>query len=117
MVLYRYKTGFSEKALSFTFIPKQIVRRESQSLLGLQDNLVNRLPQILSAEKRELSRLSDGVENLNPEKILQRGFAILKKEGKILSDPTNINQGDSLQIIHRSTLIDTEVKHKTDLNG
>jgi len=116
-VLYQFKTGLAEKALSFTFTPKQIIRRENQSLIGLQHNLINRLPQVLSAEKRDLSRLSEGIENLNPEKILQRGFAILKKEGKILNDPADISLGDSLQIIHRSTLIDTEVKHKTDLNG
>ncbi|WP_256012997.1 exodeoxyribonuclease VII large subunit [Desertivirga xinjiangensis] len=117
LLLHRYEKELAEKALTFTFIPKQIIRAEKQRSLAFQKQLLSRLPQVVDLQKRELNSLKDNIQNLSPEKILKRGFALIKKNGKIISDSSDVNPGDSLQIVHQQFLIDTEVKNKTDYNG
>jgi len=115
--LHHFEKDLMEKSLSFTFMPKQIIRTERQNASGLEKQLINRLPQILDLETRQLKGIQHNVQNLSPERILERGFAILKKDGHILSDPAALMPGDAVQVIHKQFLLDAEIKNKTKSNG
>lgn len=54
---------------------------------------------------------------INPENILKKGFAIVKVNGSITSDPDKINVGNDISIILSNKEIYTTVKSKKDYDG
>jgi exonuclease VII large subunit len=53
----------------------------------------------------------------SPEQTLKRGFALVKKGNRIITDPDEINKGEELTIVLKHTDIKTTVTGKTDNNG
>ena len=54
---------------------------------------------------------------MSPENILKKGFAIVKANGSITSDPDKIKVGSNISIILSNKEIHTIVKSKNDYNG
>lgn len=54
---------------------------------------------------------------MSPENILKKGYAIVKVNNKITSNPDIINIGNDIDIILSNKLIKSTVKHKTDYDG
>lgn len=54
---------------------------------------------------------------MSPENILKKGFAIVKSNNKITSNPDTILVGEDIEIILANTQITTTVKKKTKYNG
>jgi exodeoxyribonuclease VII large subunit len=54
---------------------------------------------------------------LSPENTLARGFAIVKKDGKILTSASNVKKGDTIDILLSGDLISTKVIDKKKQNG
>jgi exodeoxyribonuclease VII large subunit len=52
-----------------------------------------------------------------PDNILKKGFAILKTNNKITSDPDDLKVGQDVEIILMDTQITSTVKQKTKYNG
>lgn len=117
LILHRHERSLIEKSLSITFMPKQLIRSEKQAVLALHFQLLKRVPQVLAGKGKDLNGFKENIQNLSPERILKRGFAIVKKNGKIISSSASVQEGDSLQIIHDNKLIDTTVKNKEDYYG
>jgi exodeoxyribonuclease VII large subunit len=52
-----------------------------------------------------------------PENILKKGFAIVKVNQKITSNPSDIGVGEDIEVILADTQITATVKNKTKYDG
>lgn len=89
-----------------------------RTALQLLSNTMARLPANLLRQKQS------GIENLvrlfkmaSPEKVLQRGFAIIESNGKIISNASSITIGDELTILLSGTAIESTVHQKKPYDG
>ena len=84
-----------------------------------KNNLNNELDKISSAGKRfitlqrgYLGHYDTLFKHFNVDKILQKGFAIIRKDGNVISDPAKINVNDNISIQLKDTLLEAKVKDK-----
>lgn len=62
----------------------------------------------LKEHNNELSQLERNVANMNPEKVLQRGFSITMKDGKVIKDADEVKEGDIIEtVLHNGTISST----------
>jgi exodeoxyribonuclease VII large subunit len=54
---------------------------------------------------------------MSPENILKKGYAIVKINNKITSNPKTIKLGSSIEIIVADKIITSTVTKKTDYDG
>lgn len=75
----------------------------------LAERIINTLEKIKEKRKSKLAVLSAGIDSLNPENILSRGYSITyTKQGKILKGTSDINEGDELYTkLYKGKIIST----------
>ncbi len=118
---------------------RELLHQEKQ-LLAEAAGIVHKQPALLLQDRREeLKQLEAGVQTgaasvfkskqgdldhlfrlfrmASPEKILARGFAIVKKNDQFIADPSRIGIGDTIQIILSGSRIDAAVEQKSTYNG
>ena len=62
----------------------------------------------LKEHNNVLSQLERNVANMNPEKVLQRGFSITMKDGKVIKDADEVKAGDIIEtVLHNGTISST----------
>jgi len=76
---------------------------------NLRTMLRHRSENTLLSRAKELSLLGDLVSTHDPRRILERGFALVRSGGKVLSDPDSLRRGDRLQIVMSRRTIEAEV--------
>jgi len=91
----------------------ELLRREQKALIKeligqhrlYKDNLVTsvdhintKLEQIIEAEKKRVESLAAVVRLLDPAQALKRGYAIVKKSGKIIAKAAAVEKGDELEV-------------------
>ncbi|WP_207420095.1 exodeoxyribonuclease VII large subunit [Desertivirga brevis] len=116
-ILHKHEKNVQEKVLRMGYRVQQVLKEEKQKSSLLQTQLSSTLPRLLIDQKKALERLGEGIAAASPNKILKRGFALLKKKGKILSDSEELKPGETIQVIRHNTLINTEVKNIETYNG
>ena len=55
--------------------------------------------QLVNIKKRTLENLIEVIHKVSPLRILERGFAILKKREKVIKSTYELNVGDELEVI------------------
>lgn len=65
-------------------------------LLDLKNNLKQSATALLTAQKHKLALLRQHIADASPEKLLQRGYSITLKNGKAVTDASQIQPGDVL---------------------
>lgn len=95
-----------------------------QSLARRRDNLEHQISQLkfqtkykLDQGKRDMVHLTTLVRLSSPAEALKRGFAILRKDGRILTDASSLNPGDDVKITLKDSELTTRITHKITLNG
>lgn len=62
----------------------------------------------LKEHNNVLLQLERNVANMNPEKVLQRGFSITMKDGKVIKDADEVKEGDIIEtVLHNGTISST----------
>lgn len=96
-----------------------LVKQQAKFLLRTyQDELAKlQLPEkaavFLKEQHTELSQLQRNIDNMSPEKVLQRGFSITMKEGKVVKDATEVREGDTLEtVLANGTISSTALSGK-----
>ena len=74
----------------------------------LKERFFQRVDELLDDAKDELTSIKQRVKNLHPSTILKKGFAIIKIDGKIITDPKEIKLNSALE-----TIMDTEIINST----
>jgi len=101
--------------ISSTFLskPQIIISSKQADVKNLLSNLSTFNLQFLKSQKSYLNHFVSLIRVLSPENILQRGFAIVEKQGKIITDPKDIQKGDEIYIKLKQAEINVTVNQKT----
>ena len=70
-------------------------RRELEALVGRRDVVMTRL---LQARRAELGRVGAQINALSPLAVLDRGYAMVSKDGAIVRDAAQVTAGDHLDV-------------------
>jgi exodeoxyribonuclease VII large subunit len=83
--------------------PADIIKNYSMSLDNLEDNLDQYIAVRLQNEKSRLENFSSMLKSLNPDSVLNRGYAVVRdmKSSKIIPDAKKIISGQELEISFR----------------
>lgn len=87
-----------EKNLNFEFKIQQ-----------LHDRFYNAIAKVIENRKNTLEHLKQRVKNLNPSTILEKGYAIVKSNDKIITDAQNIRINSEIQVLLKSDIIQSTV--------
>ncbi|HEY0895966.1 MAG TPA: exodeoxyribonuclease VII large subunit [Sphingobacteriaceae bacterium] len=117
ILLSRFASLLAGKSASLTYLPRQRIQMEKQKTAGLTEQILERAPKLITSRKKELDYYKENIRNLSPGRIMERGFAMVRKNGQILSGPEQVLPGDDLEIIHGDSLIRTAVKNKSKYDG
>ena len=80
----------------------------------LEDKLFYTGERYLMNRNHELGRLETAIRHLDPENTLARGFAMVMKEGRIITDPNLILPEDEINIRLKTNVITTKVKSNNE---
>lgn len=69
---------------------------ERMELLGVKNNLKQLVTVRLTAQKHKLELLRQRITDASPEKLLQRGYSITLRNGRAVTDASQIEPGDVL---------------------
>ena len=110
----KHLLGRTSAVLSLT--PERLIRRRD----ALQHQMLQLSRQAglaLDQHQRKMTHLTSIVRLSSPDEALKRGFAILRKDGKILTNGSALNQGDKIDITLRDTEITASITQKSTRNG
>lgn len=66
------------------------------NLLAIRKDLLQAVSTFLSQHRHKLALLKQRVEDTSPERLLKRGYSITLKDGKVVTDATDLKPGDEL---------------------
>ena len=66
------------------------------NLLTARKDLLQATTKFLSYHRHRLALLQQRVEDIAPERLLKRGYSITLKDGKVVTDATELKPGDAL---------------------
>ena len=78
--------------------PGVICTREEKRLENINDKLVRIVKNKLDATTLRYNNLVEKLELVNPLSTLKRGYSVLYKDGKVITDVHNLNKEDKLNI-------------------
>jgi exodeoxyribonuclease VII large subunit len=109
LLAHRSALGQLEKRLAAVHPGARIarLRRDLDALASRRDAAMTRLVQ---ARRAELGRLGAQMTALSPLAVLDRGYAMVSKDGAIVRDAAQVAAGDRLHVRLASGALDVEVK-------
>ena len=117
----RSRISTHQQALTFasaglSLAPQSLARR--RDALSQQITALNRqVRHTLEQHQREITHLTALIRLSSPAEALKRGFAILSKDGRILTNATTLNPGDEVNITLKDSELTTRIINKTTING
>jgi exodeoxyribonuclease VII large subunit len=113
---HREKISHYLKSYAFA-LPADLVRQKSQQL----DDLTGTISRIagfrLATVRQHIGGMTKRLENLDPRKILERGFVIVSKGGKAVSTSKNLRPGDRFSLrFHDGTIPGIAAESGSDTN-
>ena len=79
----------------------------------LEERFFDALATLIQDRKDTLQHFKQRVKNLHPTSILKKGFAIIKSNNKIITDPKDIKVKSELQTILKNEIIHSTVNKKS----
>lgn len=90
---------------TLSYYPRLLLQKKELDLEKYRENLPSFALNIIKTEKGYLDHFKKLIHVLSPENTLKRGYALVKKEGKILKNTENVLIGEKLEIqLYKSTL-------------
>lgn len=90
----------------------QSIKNANKEIKNQKDNLTFQITQFLTKQFEFLRNQTTVVKLMDPKNILNKGFTLIKSEGKILTTAENIKVGDELTISFSDSDIKTKVTKK-----
>lgn len=97
--------------------PKILVSTHKNDLVNIIANIKIFKSQFLKNQQAYLSHHRTVTKMMAPDNILKKGFAIVKVNDQITSDPGRIEEGEDITIILKEVEILSTVKQKTTYDG
>lgn len=76
----------------------RLIKNRDAAILTKSAQMGVRLPLYFTAAKKNLALLNEHIQSLSPERLLRRGFAMIRKDGKYVLEG-NLSGGDQVEII------------------
>lgn len=112
-ILQQKRNNLVTIAATFVSKPIIIISSKQSDIRNILSNLATFNVQLLKNQKGYLNHFASLIRVLSPENILQRGFALIEKKGKIISNPDDIQIGDEINIRLRKTALEVTVQKKS----
>lgn len=97
--------------------PKIIISNRQKDLSNVISNIQSYNRMYFANKRGYIGHFQSVVRLMSPQNILNKGFAILKVNGRIASNSDAIEAGTELTVRLASTEIKTTVTSKSTLNG
>ena len=93
--------------------PMQQLQNQTMQLKQLQNRLAFAMQQQLQKQQQKLLQLKSSIEQLSPQAILARGYAIVTHNEKTITDSAQLQVGNTLNIQLKAGNIDAHVTKKS----
>jgi exodeoxyribonuclease VII large subunit len=100
-----------------TSLPAILVANKNKDIRQIGANLSVFTMLYLKNARSYLGHYVSLVDALSPERTLQRGFAIIRANGRITSDPGQLVKGQKIEILLRDQAIHSTITAKTNRHG
>ena len=90
--------------------PNILYESKKQNIDLYKDKLNKQITNIINVNTNKIDNLKIKVELLNPDNILDKGYSVTYKDGKIIKDINDINEKDKLTTKFKNGEIISEVK-------
>jgi len=91
--------------------PAQQLKHKQENLAQLGTRLQNSMQQLLGKQREKLLRLSLNLQHLNPNAVLNRGYALVQtRDGAIVRASSQIEAGDAVNIRFAEGSAEAEIR-------
>ena len=116
-ILYQMRMSLVKLTSMFSVQPKYLLSRKAHELILNQAIVKNSCKSLLAGQDAALKNQLTMIRLMSPERILRKGFAIVKVGDQIITDPEKISQGGQLSVILADTEIIATVDSKKRYDG
>ncbi len=78
--------------------PSLLVKKQTEMLQVCRQRMSAAIQDDIKMTRHRLSLARRGLDNMSPLRVLERGYAIVAKEGKVVRNLVGVNEGDRLEI-------------------
>ncbi|TKC09514.1 exodeoxyribonuclease VII large subunit [Pedobacter frigoris] len=116
-LLYKYHKNIISLSAAILTNPKIIISNRKKDLSNLGNNIQSYSRIYFANKMGYLGHFISMIKLMSPQNILNKGFAIIKVDGKIVSNANDIETGTKLSVQFTNTEINTVVTDKKAYNG
>ncbi|MBF4473047.1 exodeoxyribonuclease VII large subunit [Flavobacterium sp. HJJ] len=116
-ILFNHRRNLVHTSSQILAKPKIILYNRINDIKNTISNLKTFSSQYQKSKRGDLGHYISMIKMMAPENILKKGYAIVKVNNKITSNPCDIKIGSDIDIMLSDTIIKTTVKQKTFYNG
>ena len=109
--LNNYKSLFDKYKSNYILNnPRVLYETKNTEVSKLKIDLNKTINQIIQNNKNRLDTLRLKIDLLNPDNLIDKGYSLVIKDGKIVKDISSINVKDDIDIMVKNGKINAEVK-------
>ena len=116
-IIFNHKNDLVNISSQILSKPKIILYNRISDIKNTINNLKTFNSQYLKNQSGYLGHYRSIIKIMSPDNILKKGFAIIKHNNKITSNPDDIKVGNDIDIILSGIQINSTVKQKSKYNG
>jgi exodeoxyribonuclease VII large subunit len=116
-ILFNNRNALVNMSSQILSRPKIIVYNRLNDLQNTVSNLKSFNTIFLKKQQNYLNHYITVIKMMSPANILKKGFAIVKTDNRITSNPDDIKVGSDIEIILSDTKIRSTVKQKSAYDG
>jgi exodeoxyribonuclease VII large subunit len=116
-IIFSKKSNLINTSSQILTKPKIIVYNRINDIKNTFNNLKTFNNQYQKNKKSYLGHYVSIIKMMSPENILKKGYAVVKVNNKITSNPNNIKIGNDIEIILSDKIINSTVTSKSEYNG
>jgi len=87
---------FTQKLASLN--PIHRINELRQKTDWIFSSILQKITQNIASRKQRVDNLQNALEMLSPQRVLARGFSIVRKDGRVIANSSNLAQNDSITI-------------------
>lgn len=116
-ILGNQRNDLTKLSSLFTSKPVSIITIKKNNLNNELEKISNATKKYIVSQRSYINHYDSLFRHFNVDKILQKGFAIIRKNGEVISEPEKININDKISVQLRNSLIETKVTDKKNGTG
>lgn len=116
-LLYGHRNALVSLSAQITAKPRVIVYNRKHDIQNKINNLSAFQSIFIKNQKGYLGHYASVIRLMSPVNILKKGFAIVKQNDKIISDPGIIAAGSDIEVVLSGSTLLSTVKRKSKYNG